>query len=259
MRTRWVRLALVVAGALILALGTLPAMRAYWWSRESNPIRRGAAIAARVGCLSCHGPDGTAGLPDPNTGEEVPTWDGGVPMMYVSGPDEVREYILDGVSKRRAASASASSLRERSAIKMPAYRDVLEPHEVEDLVAYFMTVSGMTHIPDEVASRGRDLVRQHRCESCHGPAGAGGVTNPGSYKGYVPGWLGHDFEDLVRDDGELRDWIREGVIPRFSNDRPAQFFLARQRLQMPPYREVLSTQETEAIAAYIDWLRNNIR
>ncbi len=85
------------------------------------------------------------------------------------------------------------------------------------------------------------------------------MTNPGSYKGYVPGWLGHDFEDLVRDDGELRDWIREGVIPRFSTDRPAQFFLARQRLQMPPYREVLSTQETEAIAAYIDWLRNNIR
>ena len=36
--------------------GALPALRAYWWWRESNSIGRGAVLAARVGCVSCHGP-----------------------------------------------------------------------------------------------------------------------------------------------------------------------------------------------------------
>ena len=242
--------------ALIVGFGLLPALRVYWWWSESNPIRRGATTAARVGCLSCHGPEGTTGLPDPNTGVEVPTWDGGVPMMYVSGPDEVREYILDGVSKRRAASASAQAERERSAIRMPAYRDVLNAREVEDLVAYFMAASQMESIADEVASKGRDLVRAHRCESCHGFAGAGGVLNPGSFKGYIPGWRGADYDELVLDEGELRQWILEGGIERFATDRLASYFVSRQRVQMPPYKQVLTAQETDAVVAYLDWVRS---
>ncbi|MFQ5877817.1 MAG: c-type cytochrome [Acidobacteriota bacterium] len=255
MRGPWVRRSLVLVVLLLAAAGLLPALRGYWWFRESSPIRRGAATAGRVGCLACHGPHGTAGLPDPNTGQRVPAWDGGVPMMYVSGPDEVREYILDGVSSRRAASASASAQRRRAAIRMPAYRDVLDPGEVEDLVAYFMAASRLEPIADPLASRGRDLVLEHGCESCHGIAGAGGVRNPGSYKGYVPGWLGPDFGKLVRDDAEMREWILEGNARRLLEDRLARFFLSRQRLQMPAYGEALSASDTDAVIAYIRWLR----
>lgn len=255
MRGCLVRLVGLAVLAAALGLGALPALRAFWWRRESNPVRRGAEIAARVGCLSCHGPHGTKGLPDPNTGEEVPPWDGGVPMMYVRDEQEVREYILDGISKRRAASAKASAERRRAAIQMPAFRDLLEPREVDDLVAYFMAASQMGPIPDAIASRGRDLVRRLRCEACHGPAGAGGVRNPGSLKGYVPGWLGTDFLDLVRTDEELRQWVLEGRIDRMLSNRIARHFLAGQRLQMPAYRAALSPEDTAAVAAYIRWLR----
>jgi mono/diheme cytochrome c family protein len=243
--------------AALMGLGALPALRACWRARESNPVQRGAALAARVGCLSCHGPDGTRGLPDPNTAAEVPSWDGGVPMMYVSGAGEVREYILDGVSRRRAESASASAERARAAIRMPAYRGVLSSRQVEDLVAYFMAASMMRPIPDAVAARGRDLVRRHRCEACHGTGGAGGVPNPGSLKGYVPGWLGDDYDELVRDETELRAWILEGGIRRLAGNRLARHFLVRQRLQMPPYKAACSPAEMDAIVAYIRWLRQN--
>jgi mono/diheme cytochrome c family protein len=244
-----------LAIAALLAGLALPALRFYWWRREANPVRRGAALAARVGCLSCHGPHGTQGLPDPNTSETVPPWDGGVPMMFVSGEEEVREYILDGVSKRRAASPVATAERLKAAIRMPAYRGMLKTRDVEDLVAYFMAVSALRPVSDPTASRGRELVRRHRCEACHGIGGSGGVRNPGSLKGYVPGWLGADYADLVRDDGELKEWILEGGIGRFAADRFARYFVNRQRLQMPAYRQALSTDDADAIGAYIRWLR----
>jgi mono/diheme cytochrome c family protein len=253
---RRLRHLLTVAVALaVCAAGALPAMRAFWWAREANPIRRGGEVAARAGCFGCHGPQGGNGVPDPAAGEPVPEWTGGVPMMYVDGPDEIREYILDGISKRRAASPAARAARERAAIRMPAYRGALAPGDVDDLVAYVAAVARLAPIDDPAGARGRDLVTTHRCESCHGPAGAGGLRNPGSFKGYVPGWLGPDFGDLVRDDAELRQWILDGGIQRLSGDRLAARFLSRQRVRMPAYKAALSSADADAIGAYIRRLR----
>lgn len=236
-------------------LGAPAAMRAYWWRQESNPIRRGAEIAARAGCFSCHGAEGARGLPDPGSGQGVPPWIGGVPMMYVSGEEEVREYILDGVSRRRARSASAAAERARSAIRMPAYRGVLRPEEVDDVAAYVMAVAQIEPVPDPQAARGRDLVRRFRCEACHGVSGSGGVLNPGSLKGYVPGWLGDDYPELVQDRQELQRWILDGGIERFTKARLARYFVIRQRLQMPAYRTALTPEDADAIGAYILFLR----
>jgi mono/diheme cytochrome c family protein len=251
------RVRVILGVPVILALAgaaVLPLMRSYWSWREENPIRRGARLAHRAGCLSCHGPEGSKGLPDPNGGE-VPVWDGGVPMMYVSGVHEVREYIEDGVSKRRSTSASARAERAKAAIRMPAYRGVLTPRQIDDLVAYFAAASRLGRLDDPVAEQGRGLVGRFRCEACHGVGGSGGVGNPGSFKGYVPGWLGADFADLVRDEGELRAWIRDGGIERFAHDPLATYFLTRQRLQMPAYRQALSDEESGAMVAYIKSLR----
>src|SRR5438552_3529407 len=151
MARSWLRLGGLLVLLAAVALGALSALRAYWRLRESNPVRRGADIAARSGCLSCHGPHGTKGLPDPSSG--------------------------------------------------------------------------------------------------------GGVPNPGSLKGYVPGWLGPDFLDLVRSDEELKQWIVEGRIDRLLASRLARHFLSGQRLQMPSYRSALSPDDTAAIVAYIHDLR----
>ena len=255
MRRVWAWLGTVVLVSIAAWVGAPAAIRAYWRRQESSPVRRGAEIAARSGCFSCHGPHGTRGLPDPGSGQTVPTWDGGVPMMYVSGEREVREYILDGVSKRRAESASARAERQKAAIHMPAYRDALRREEVDDLVAYFFAASQMVSVDDPRGARGRDLVRQYRCETCHGIGGSGGTPNPASLKGYIPGWLGEDYTELVRDDGELRQWILEGGIERLAQDHLAGFFLTRQRLQMPAYRTALTSEDADAIGAYIHRLR----
>jgi len=241
--------------AVVAAIGALPGLRIYWRWRETNPIRSGLAVAERAGCISCHGPHGTKGLPDPKSGEDVPTWDGGMPMMYVSGVEDVREYILDGVSKRRAASPTATAAREKEGIRMPAYRGFLSPSEVEEVIAYFMAASRSERIEDASAARGRDLVVKFRCESCHGVGGSGGLPNPGSLKGYIPGWLGPDFAELAADETELRSWVMDGGIERLGRDPLARFFLARQRLQMPSYRKAVSPEDTDAIVAYIRSLR----
>lgn len=248
-----------VTGAFLLmgvALA-LPAVRGYWRVRSSNPVRRGLEVATRSGCFSCHGPAGAAGIPDPGLGEDVPGWSGGIAMMYVDGADEVREFVLDGVSRRRAKSESAKAERARAAIRMPAFRDTLTSREVDDVVAAFLVMSGMKSPPDGTPeAQGLAIAEQHRCFSCHAPGGSGGRPNPGSFTGFVPGWYGADFRDLVRDRGEFIAWVRDGRIARLQESPFARHFIARQSIQMPRYPGMSDT-DVDALWSYVRWLGTN--
>jgi len=252
---------LLVAGAgtlLLLICAALlgPALvRAAWSARASNPVRRGVARAADLGCFGCHGQGGAAGIPDPGLGDgSVPAWGGMVWMMYVNDAEEIRETILDGVSRKRAASASAREERARAGIWMPPYRDRLRGSDLEDLVAAFQALSGMSR-PDggTDAARGLEVAQKWRCFSCHGPAAAGGLSNPGSFAGFIPGWYGPDFADLVRDRGEFDAWIREGEIARLARHPVASYFVRRQKVQMPTYKN-LPPEDLDALWAYAGWL-----
>jgi len=253
------RLLVAFAGTLLLLICMVlfgPALvRAGWSARASNPVRRGLARASELGCFGCHGQGGAAGVPDPGLGEgTVPAWGGMVWMMYVSDAEEIRETILDGVSRKRAASASAREERARAEIWMPAYRDRLRGRDLEDLVAAFQALSGMTRPAEGTdAARGLAVAQRWRCLSCHGPAAAGGVSNPGSFAGFIPGWYGADFTDLVRDRREFDAWIRDGEIPRLARHPVASFFTQRQKLQMPTYKN-LPPEDLDALWAYAGWL-----
>jgi mono/diheme cytochrome c family protein len=252
------RQALVAAGAgavlLVGAAFALPAVRLYWRVHSSNSVRRGLEVATHAGCFSCHGPMGTSGIPDPNLGEDVPPWSGGVFMMYVKHDDEVREYVLDGVSGRQAQSQSARARRERAAIRMPAFRDTLSSREVDDVVAAFLALSGMKRpVEGTPEARGLEIAEKHRCLSCHAPGGSGGRPNPGSFTGFVPGWYGADFRDLTRGRTEFVAWVREGKIERLSDNLAARLFIRRQRIQMPAYAD-MSADDLDALWAYVSWL-----
>jgi cytochrome c553 len=253
-RASLITLAAVVLVVVGLALAG-PALRQYWSARAANPVRRGVALARDLGCFACHGDAGGAGIPDPGGDDlAVPAWSGGLWMMYVEDDDEIREFILDGVSRARAESRSGREERERMAIAMPAYRSILGPRETEDLVAAFRVLSGMSRPPSGTPEgRGHDLARSWGCFSCHGPGGCGGRPNPGSLAGFVPGWYGPDFDDLVRDRGEFDTWIREGRIPRLDAHPVGSLFLERQRLRMPPYRG-LTDADLDDLWAYVAWL-----
>lgn len=220
---------------------------------------RGYELAGRLGCHGCHGPGGTGGVPNPGSKEaEIPSWDGGTPMMYANSEDEIREWILDGAPRRltEAHEHEHAPGTEHGGLEppvhMPAYRSAISNGELELLVAYFKAVAGWGSMPD-AALHGRRVAADHGCFGCHGPGGMIGASNPKSFKGYIPPWRGKDFAELVRNDEELRSWIKEGRIRRFDENRLATFFTHRQVIHMPAYGSTLTDEELDAIVAYIHW------
>jgi mono/diheme cytochrome c family protein len=197
---------------------------------------------------------GAAGIPDPGLGEDVPPWSGGISMMYVDDAEEVREFVLDGISRRRARSQSAKAERARAAIRMPAYRDTLTSRQVDDVVAAFLVISGVDNPQDGTPeAEGLAIAEKSRCFACHASGGSGGRANPGSFTGFVPGWYGADFRDLVRDRSEFVAWVREGKIGRLQESPLARHFITRQSIQMPRYPN-MSDADVDALWAYVRWL-----
>jgi hypothetical protein len=253
--TRWLLPGLAILLAALVAGPWL--FQVYWARRSSNPVRRGIARAGELGCTSCHGYLGASGLKDPG-GEsvEVPAWSGGMSMMYVRNDRDIRHYILEGSvpTLERPASDAAGGPPPKAAIAMPAFRAALSGSDLDDLTAAFKVLAGMvTPKADSPEALGSELARNWQCFSCHGAGGAGGLPNPGSFAGFIPGWYGPDFNDLVRSRGEFDDWIRKGRIARLDANPVAARFMARQRIQMPAYAR-FTTTDLDQLWAYTRWL-----
>jgi mono/diheme cytochrome c family protein len=248
--------------AILAALETgwllFPVVRRIVLSVEETPATRGHRLAAELGCFACHGPEGGGGTKNPGSQEgEVPAFTEQTQMMYVKTTDDLREYILDGAPKRRREDPDYVARMQAAAVHMPAYRGHVSAAQVEDLVAYLRAASGQLFPPEDQAqvARGGELVTEHHCFRCHGPFGAGGVPNPGSFKGYIPGFWGPDYDELVRTDDELREWIAEGEIARITAHPIGGWFFRRQAAKMPGYGRFLSPEDIAAIGAYLKWIR----
>lgn len=269
-----------------LTLGALAAWGFLNYARdpEPTPEMRGHALAVKLGCHGCHGPRGTGGVPNPGGQDgHVPAWDGGTAMMFVRNEDEIREWIMDGkpwrlvlrdsLDARRRGDGEAhlrdsfpgpedASFHPRPVapgelpLKMPAYRELVSEAELEDLVAYYQAVADFREMPDD-ARAGYRAARALGCFGCHGPGGLIGAENPQSFKRYIPPWRGPDFDELVKNDDELRSWILDGGIPRVNENRVARFFLSRQVIRMPAYRGVMADSTLADIENYIRWLTSD--
>jgi mono/diheme cytochrome c family protein len=248
----WFSLFVVMA-----AVHFYPTMHDLVLEAEDTPAARGYRVARRAGCFDCHGCDGMGGVKNPGSRDgEVPGFSGGTPMMWVKNEDEIREYILDGAPARKRADPGYQPQVDAQLLVMPAYRGFLTGREVDDLVVYVRAVSGLLVPHDELAAQGQDLALRLGCTRCHGPMGAGGSKNPGSFKGYIPGWWGADFRELVRDDDELRGWIRDGQIPRLRDNPMANHFIQRQRIAMPAFKNVITEQQLQALTHYLRWVND---
>jgi mono/diheme cytochrome c family protein len=232
-----------------------PSIRDFALNVEEGPATRGRMVAAELGCFNCHGPEGRGNVPNPGSKfETVPGFTEQTLMMFVKGDGELREYILEGAPHRRRSSASYQEQMQQQAIQMPAFRDWISDSDVDALVAYLRQVSGMLRPQAPQAVRGEQLAAQLGCFTCHGEMGMGGRPNPGSLKGYIPGFLGEDFRELVRDDQELLTWLREGSLPRIAEHGLGRRFFERQRIKMPAYGRFLPAEDLQALAAYVRWL-----
>ncbi len=250
--SRWVR-ALVVLAVLGLGAGLL---FHHWRSKNVGPVERGFLTAYEHGCFACHGPGGLKGEANPGYGlDDIPPFAGGMMTMYAESEAEIREWILDGMPARVRNDPEQMKRREKATVKMPAWRDRLTKRQVDDLVAFVKAVADFDKPQDEKASRGRDVARSLGCFGCHGPQGRGASPNAGALKGYIPSWDGADFPDLAESDGEIREWILDGRPRRLADNRAARFFLDRQAIRMPAYRNHVKDEDVDALLAYIHWLR----
>jgi len=214
-------------------------------------VERGRAIAEQAGCFACHGPGGKSPIVNPGAAYgEVPDWSDGTWMLWSRDEVDLRAWIIEGHPPLRAPDRDAL-------IRMPAYGRFLTPSEVDDLVRYVQAVARFGVLDDPLAQEGRELAWRMGCFGCHGPEGRGGVRNPGSYRGYIPGWDGDDWAELVRDDDEFRQWVRDGASDRLRGNPAARVFLDGQAIRMPAYRALLDETQLDALLAYVRWLRND--
>jgi mono/diheme cytochrome c family protein len=244
-----------VASAVLLVVVAYPWMRDLVLQPETSPALRGRELAEELGCFGCHGPGGRGGVGNPGSKrKKIPPFTGSTLMMYVHDEQEIREYILDGRPKRLADDGDYAAEMKAQAIHMPAYRDVLAPGELDFLVAYIRQISGMIESPEGPARTGAEIADRLGCFGCHGALGMGGVENPGSLKGYVPGFMGADYRELVQSREELREWIREGRLRRVSEHWVGGRFAEGQLIQMPAYKDFLDEAELEALMAFVEWI-----
>ena len=253
-RRLFVALAALLAALALLAL---PAVRALLRAWEDNPVLRGRQLADEVGCHSCHLP--FASVEIPNAGSRwgsVPRFQAGNASMYVESRAEIEEYIRFGAPRAWLDDEKSRARLEEQPVRMPAYGERFSDRQIRDLVAYAAAVEGVELPGDEAASQGRRIARKHGCLSCHGVEGAGGLPNPGSLGGFIPGFLGRNFEDLVEDEDEFREWILEGTSQRLERKAWVRFFWNRQDISMPAYRDQLSDEEVSHLWSWVEAIRS---
>jgi mono/diheme cytochrome c family protein len=237
----------VAAAAAALVPGALRA-------RADNRIWRGMRLARVSGCLACHAAPFNLEMANPGSPfGTVPAFAGGNLQMYVAGPQEVVEWIRDGFPASRRRDPQAWAAYQRQLIHMPAFGERLADDQIAALAAWVIAADGYLSPPDEPAQRGEEIARR-QCLGCHNVGGAGGLANAGSPFGYVPGLWGPDFHDLVRDEGELRQWIATGESERVARWPLVSWFWRRQRIRMPAFGDHLSEQDVDDLVAYLAWL-----
>jgi len=242
--------------AIVVILGVAAGAFALRFNRraETTPVLRGEQIARAQGCFACHGPEGRGGVADPGARSGlVPGWDGPTVATYALNEAEVTEWILDGKPVRlKDADPNAG---RKPLLPMPAYRGKLSAAELADLLSYFRAVSAFDTNISALAYEGMHEAAKLGCFACHGPGGIGGAPNPGSFKGHIPAWDGGEYAEIVRDEGELREWIMEGSPQRLRDNPAARHFLEGQVVQMPAYRRVITDDQLTKIMAYVQWRR----
>ncbi len=241
---------------------------------EASPVARGAALAAESGCFACHGP--TEEDRRPNSRQLANgTWRSKpIPSLWENGIDEaavLKDWIANGVPEKEAEE------HKRLFIQMPAYRAFLTEEEMDAVAAWILAegvrlgggaianpaeidlVDAGKLTPSQLAVAGDRLSREHGCYACHGELGQGGVRNPASFKGYIPGFFGKDF--LALTDGgereEIAHWIEHGrgrAIEAGVTGGLAKKYLEGQAIGMPAYGERLSGEEMAVLVEYLLWL-----
>jgi mono/diheme cytochrome c family protein len=237
---------------LILTTGmiAIAASIRFVFGAEVSTYSKGASVYAEFGCGACHeslvlGPIQRRRKPAPHVFEE---W---IDTSELS--DEIRfgSYESDDY-----AIAQRSIPRK---IKMPAYNDLISESDLSVLLV-FLQVNQLLNMHS--TSAGQSLARKYGCFDCHGPLGLGGVVNPRSLKGYIPGWFGLDFDELTNNGNRdvVAEWINDGTSSSitgksFGRGVVARHFGESQATKMPAFNRRMPMEDLNILVDYVLSLR----
>jgi len=157
----------------------------------------GGRAAFRMHCVQCHGSGAAGSAGYPNLNDDDWLWGGDLSAIEVT--------IQHGARNPDHAETRTS--------QMPAFgrAGMLQPAQIEDLVAYVRTISRQQNASPE-ARRGRGLFVEN-CAVCHGPDGAG-IRRVGAPNLTDAIWLYGEDAETVR--ASITN-SRGGVMPRWGN------------------------------------------
>ena len=193
-----------LAAAELTAISTDPELSGYAASA-------GAAVF-KTWCAQCHGSGAAGAVGYPNLLDNDWLWGGDIENIHLT--------IAHGIRNEEDPDARFSA--------MPAFGEILERDEIEQVVNYVMSLSGT---PNDASLVGAgETVFLDNCSACHGE-NAGGDIYQGAPNLADAIWLyGGDYETVK----ETVIYSRYGV--------------------MPPWTTRLSEAEIRAVAAYVHQL-----
>ena len=99
-----------------------------------------------------------------------------------------------------------------------------------------------------LAMRGKEVAEELGCFACHGPEGFGGIADPVSPAGRMPGWEKGIAVLYVDNEQEIEEWILHG---KPLHDNPSPIELRPENLEpMPAYEGQVSKKELKQLVAY---------
>lgn len=213
---RW----MVVIGVILLAAS--PSLHRNWW-RWGERSTSGAAVEAlrSHGCLVCH-----------------PRSAFGYRWRSDGTPPENSAVIKDALKRGRPAVPGMPG-------PMPAYGERVGKAVLDRLGSGAEIAAGITGWDEEPEVRiGLTIGGEMGCFDCHGPLGAGGMPNPGSLGGLVPGFFGASFVHASQSMDGVEGIIRGGRPAKRAWWTPWK----RPALDMPAFGDRLDSTETALVA-----------
>ncbi|MGV6849552.1 MAG: cytochrome-c oxidase, cbb3-type subunit III [Marinibacterium sp.] len=183
---------------------------------QSDPAfqfgQAGGAAVFRANCSQCHGSGAQGAKGYPNLLDDAWLWGGDLVNI---------EYtVRHGIRNETDDDARYS--------QMPAFGEILEEDEINQVVEYVLSLSGQDH--DAVLAEAGAVVFEDNCAACHGEDGAGGRDQGAP-----------NLTDAIWLYGGDRDTVSETV-------HKARFGV------MPAWGQRLSDAEIKAVTLYVHGL-----
>jgi mono/diheme cytochrome c family protein len=105
--------------------------------------------------------------------------------------------------------------------------------------------------------RGWRVAHDHGCFTCHGPGGMRGMANPGYFEtepgsyDEVPPFSGGLLTMYAQSEGEIREWILDGLPARVRRDPEQMRLRERAVIRMPPWRGIIGGRKLDDLVSYV--------